>query len=934
MAISWGAWSSNNRLRCGVEVTMSPSTVTSATTSVTLTTKVYLQTRYASYENGSSTTWWITGSVANSSGNTDWNLGDMGYKLMGQTTTTVTLQYGSSQSKSASGRIHSYYAYAGTEATASQSITVPARPYSVPAAPSGLSAARVSDTKQTLTWANHATTAAPYSYVDVVRKDNVATSYVTIATVSGSSTSYSDTTTRADRVYTYGVRSRNSVGSSGYTYSSSISTTPAVPGTPTAAKNTTGDIVVTRGSLSSVATGGWEVWHAAGGVWDSTRLALVAQGTTTYTHTAPDPSKTHQYRLRAVSANPTLTSTDSTASNVVQLQAAPNAPTSLAPSGVAADATEDITFTWTHNPVDTTEQTAYEVQYRAVGTTPWTTTGQITSTSSSHLLAAGTLANGQDIEWQVRTWGAYASPSPFSSSATLTLSSRPTVSVSSPDSATAYATSVLTVSWGYYDAEGQAQAQYRMRLYAADGTTLIETRSAASAATSTTFGTRLSDGASYVLTAEVQDSTGLWSLVQSVSFSVSFAVPPTPSIAPTWLPDSGACSLSLAIPDPVDPEVPTDHVDIYRSIDGGEFVLVAGGLIPTDVPDKVNECGNPDFEDGTATGWSSYVSTGTPVADAGAAYSGAYGLKATATGATTVPRVAYSMTGFAPGDFVSLTARVRVSGAGWTANARPYPIIRGPLVGGGEWTYATATYEGPDVDGWYLVKCEGAVVDANSTGTVLVNLGFSDTVAPTGDFHVDEVLVQKAETADTYFAPTLPMPATVSLTDYIPALNASNVYKAVAVSSLPSVAESDPTEVITDGAKHLFVNAGPGFADSVRVESNVDVSLTTGRARALRRAAGRTLPVPFDGEQETTEVSVSATIWRPSRAPERAAKASTWQEVAAFAKSYSPACFRDPDGNRLFVAMSPVRITGLGTGAARSVSWTLTEVAYAEPTSS
>lgn len=126
MAITWGAWNSTTRLRTGIEIIQSPSTVDANTASVTYTIRNYLQTYYASNETGLSTNWWISGASA-ASGNTDWNLGAMGTKLMGTDTLVVTLAYGATQTKTWTAQTKSFYFVTSV----SKSVTVPDRPYSV-----------------------------------------------------------------------------------------------------------------------------------------------------------------------------------------------------------------------------------------------------------------------------------------------------------------------------------------------------------------------------------------------------------------------------------------------------------------------------------------------------------------------------------------------------------------------------------------------------------------------------------------------------------------------------------------------------------------------------------------------------------------------------------------------------------------------------------
>src|SRR5690606_3323857 len=86
-------------------------------------------------------------------------------------------------------------------------------------------------------------------------------------------------------------------------------------------------------------------------------------------------------------------------SNVVALAAPPNAPSSLAPNGSTFDAGIARRFLWTHNPVDSSPQIAYDVRHRPVGGS-WTTLGETAGSLSWHEFAADTFTNGVTYEWQ------------------------------------------------------------------------------------------------------------------------------------------------------------------------------------------------------------------------------------------------------------------------------------------------------------------------------------------------------------------------------------------------------------------------------------------------------------------------------------------------------------------------------------------------------
>ncbi|MCZ4148461.1 hypothetical protein BZG21_28815, partial [Escherichia coli] len=142
------------------------------------------------------------------------------------------------------------------------------------------------------------------------------------------------------------------------------------PPTNLVAKRQGADVVLTWSLAGVRKHQGVEVWITADGVDGTSRDVLFVAGTTSWTHASPDPTKTYQYRLKtgvwataSTETGPDLWSAFSARSNVVQLLAPPNAPTGLVPSATAVDGMDSIAFNWVHNSVDTTSQTAYEVQY-------------------------------------------------------------------------------------------------------------------------------------------------------------------------------------------------------------------------------------------------------------------------------------------------------------------------------------------------------------------------------------------------------------------------------------------------------------------------------------------------------------------------------------------------------------------------------------------
>lgn len=548
--------------RLVARVSHTPTTITTDTASVTVTWDINIQTLDGTGF-GSGDTLTVSGD-ASFSGTTPWETTSAGGEdSLADGSETVSLIYGETQIFDLDATLADV---AGTlnDASISVDYTVPERPVEAPAAVTGFTVTRVSDTRQDLAWTNNPTTAAPYDDILVRRRVGGSGSYSTIATLAGSATSYADTSTVADRLYDYAIQPRNDAGVTTTYAASSHSTTPATPDAPTATKQDSGDIVVSRSELSgSAAT--WNV-RAAGGA----TLASDLTGTS-WTHVAPSASQAWSYEIQNVSSSPVLSSGWSAASNTIQLVAPPDAPTSLAPS--VADATEAIALTWQHNPVDDTPQRQYEVETRATSGDAWVSLGVVTSATSSHTVAANTWTNPGSRQWRVRTWGQHADPGAYSSTGIVDLSARPVAGITVPT--TTHDSPELTVEWTYHDAEASAQSAWRVTL--SSGGNAMEVASAVSTATTRTLGTELADGSTYTVAVEVQDGAGLWSDAATQTFTVTYAPPPDPALVAGWRTDDGYTVLTPTVGAPAAGEEAVDHLRVERAAADG-WVVVADNL--------------------------------------------------------------------------------------------------------------------------------------------------------------------------------------------------------------------------------------------------------------------------------------------------------------------------------------------------------------------
>ena len=279
----------------------------------------------------------------------------------------------------------------------------------------------------------------------------------------------------------------------------------------------------------------------------------------------------HVYQVTARNtATPNLTSAP-VESNSVQLLAAPNAPT-LAGLPNFADKSADLTVPWTHNPVDTTPQTAYEVEYSTNGGSSYTSTGKVTATNSAWAVAADTYSANDELTVRVRTWGEATSggsdgtgASPWSDTDTVTFKTRPVVTIDGPADESTYDQADLVVELGFSQAESASFVSATIEL--SQGASVLETRDSTTLA-ATFMDVDVADGGTYTLTVTVLDSNGITSSEAVSTFDVEYTLPVAATVVATFDDASATTGLAVTIPEAGVGEVDAVAVSISRVIDG------------------------------------------------------------------------------------------------------------------------------------------------------------------------------------------------------------------------------------------------------------------------------------------------------------------------------------------------------------------------------
>lgn len=442
----------------------------------------------------------------------------------------------------------------GGAPSVSATVSVPARPYLVPAAPSSVSVSRGSDTQATVAFAVASSGSAPVQSIGIERRSLQDPVWRNLVWLDRSTSgSWTDTTLPSNDRCEYRVRTWNTSGYSAYTSAvGSVVSTVAAPTNVRASKQPSGNVLVE-----------WDKAYPGGGTFtvfdngDQVFEMPVGSAPFTFAHAA-SAQETHTYTIRHTDSG--VSSPLSAPSNTVQLLAAPNAPKLVGPSGAAA--VGQVRLQWVHNPVDSTPQQAAAIRYRTQGASSWITRMVTTASELVVALQAGT------FEWQVQTRGLHASYSPWSPLGVFNVVDLPGVSILTPDNGATLRTSRLTVDWSYFQAQGHAQTQGQVQVYLGDE--MIEQSFSQGPGTSLELSTVFQNGRDYTIHVCARSASGFWSRWERVDIHVSFPAPPVPKITTQWSEETGAATIHVGNIQPEGDQPAAVSNTVERSIDGGK----------------------------------------------------------------------------------------------------------------------------------------------------------------------------------------------------------------------------------------------------------------------------------------------------------------------------------------------------------------------------
>lgn len=309
-----------------------------------------------------------------------------------------------------------------------------------PAQASSCTATRVSDVQASVTWDT-----TPASDANILRIKRFADGTLSQTfTYDGSANFIStlvDTGVSAGHSYTYSVeygyypsaelRDADFILWATPRTSSAIYNTPAAPTAISGARTAASTVRVTLSNTATTSTG-LEVQASTDPADWSGAISNTYAGAGLVTADVTGISGIYYFRAR--NTRGALVSDWSPVSDPVVTLTAPNPPTLTAPLAAVHNftASQTVTFAWQHNPVDGSAQTTAQLQYSTDGGGTWTTQ-TISGTTATYTLTLTGSDVGKTFTWRVRTKGADASYSSYSSTKQFLVAQQPSVVITLTD---------------------------------------------------------------------------------------------------------------------------------------------------------------------------------------------------------------------------------------------------------------------------------------------------------------------------------------------------------------------------------------------------------------------------------------------------------------------------------------------------------------------
>lgn len=354
---------------------------------------------------------------------------------------------------SCTGRVRNSGTYTPGSSQATVNVTINHIDHQAPAAPSSCSTTRSSDTQARVTWTNgSSSTSAPRSNVLIERQTDGG-SWVQLASLGADVVNYTDNGISSNHSYAYRVRSQGLGGTSGYSTSGTIYTSPATPNSVTVAK-VSGATVSVSADVSNVRTAlAYEVQRLVGsGSWQKVADTATFPVSDSVTGTV-------RYRVRAYRGS---LSSGWRESNTVTTIVPPNAPTITQYPFGAAVVGDYQSVTWVPNHPDGSAQSQAQVEYSIDGGDPVTV--DISGTSTTWEVPEDVTGERCTIRVRVRTKGIDPSWGAWSSYVQWNIDYPPSVVITYPENDTEVVSLVpFNIEWDVTDASGVSYQQIVLR---------------------------------------------------------------------------------------------------------------------------------------------------------------------------------------------------------------------------------------------------------------------------------------------------------------------------------------------------------------------------------------------------------------------------------------------------------------------------------------
>lgn len=450
-------------------------------------------------------------------------------------------------------------------------VSIPAIPVYAPRPITEAAAVRESDSKNALSWKIHADATHPYAGIYVDRQIDGG-QWSLLADIGGGSTGYADASTSDNHSYRYRVIPHNQAGTAGeggHCYTATLYNTPCAPGTPSASRSGEAGVSISLANAANTATS-LELQRCTDPQANAGIVSLPAiDGKVTSASDSPGGG-TFYYRAR--NARGALKSAWSAWSDAVVTICPPNAPTPKSPaSGATVPKTDEtVRFSWAHNPVDGSSQTAAQLRHSTDGGKTWTTVNLATEQSHS---VANSFATNSTVTWQARTKGAHADWGPWSSTQVFYVKQVPSVVFDDPPDGFVLSAMPFRVKLGYIDASGSL-ANARLTV-SAGGATVYERDMGRSTECDIAPSQFLPDnGSTYRISANVRSSSTLTASAHR-DFSVSYVPPQKGTLAIAQDRDTGYVSLTVGLEDSGE-SAPAVSMSVYRVAGGVRKALAEG----------------------------------------------------------------------------------------------------------------------------------------------------------------------------------------------------------------------------------------------------------------------------------------------------------------------------------------------------------------------